>query len=148
MFHLSKEQSKSMKFVPMPRLSPTMTHGSIKHWYIKPGDYVQSYQLVLDVLPSNLLDVETDSDKREDESMEIEILEDMYVADILSEFDVPIPVGKVIAKLCDSEDQLEATRKLEIPKDLDLYSFDQGTHIALWQGYVKHGKDSSSCGCS
>ncbi len=103
---------------------------------------------MLDVLPSNLLDVETDSDKREDESMEIEILEDMYVADILSEFDVPIPVGKVIAKLCDSEDQLEATRKLEIPKDLDLYSFDQGTHIALWQGYVKQGKDSSSCGCS
>lgn len=93
-----------VKYLPMPRLSPTMKSGMIRKWFIKPQDEVQSYQLVVEVSVKSLLQV---SRNETDYIMEIEILEDMYVANILAKEGEECRVGQAIATLCDEKNDIK-----------------------------------------
>jgi hypothetical protein len=92
-----------IKFLPMPRLSPSMEKGKILKWHIKPGDLVKSYQLILDVSTPSL----RSTGQTKDFNMEIELLEDMFCADIFLKEGQEVIVGKPIASFCDDFRDIE-----------------------------------------
>ena len=105
-FLLSSRSFKTfgvVKYLPMPRLSPSMQKGKILKWFIKPKDFVKSYQLILEISTKTLQEVNNE----ENESvMEIELLEDMFVADILVKEGEECKVGQAIASFCDEEEDI------------------------------------------
>lgn len=98
----------AVKYLPMPRLSPTMTRGVIQKWYIQPNDTVESNQLILEVSTRTLRDV---SSKKSDYIMEVEIIEDMIVADIVAKEGEEVEVGHPIAVFCDEQTDIDIIKK-------------------------------------
>jgi hypothetical protein len=96
-----------VKYLPMPRLSPSMESGAIKKWFIQPNDYVQSYQLVLEVVAKQVRKTSSPETKY---TMEIELLEDMYVAELLANEGEECAVGQPIAVFCDYKEDIENVR--------------------------------------
>lgn len=80
-----------------------MTAGTITKWHAQPHDFVNSYQLMLEISVKDLekLDSETVH------NMEIEVVEDMYVAKILAKEGQAVNVGQPIAVLVDSESEMK-----------------------------------------
>lgn len=97
---VSAKLLNKIKFLPMPKLSPTMGNGRIVHWYIEPQQHVTSYQLALDVAVQDLVRL---GEKDQEDVMEIEILEDMYVARLLHHPGETIEPGSPIAILCEDK---------------------------------------------
>lgn len=79
-----------------------MTVGVVKKWHIQEKECVSSYQLILEI---SVKDLKKLSDEQF-QNMEVEILEDMYVAKILAQEGETVPVGKPIAVLVDTEDEI------------------------------------------
>eukprot|EP00962_Isochrysis_galbana_P011983 scaffold3377_cov105-Isochrysis_galbana.AAC.3 len=75
------------KLVPMPRLSPTMTTGTVHRWRVGDGDPVHLYDLMCEVSTRELLEEPTPNDV----VMEVEGHEDGFIAKILA------PVGTAAA---------------------------------------------------
>lgn len=98
----------AVKYLPMPRLSPTMTKGVIQKWYIQPNNIVESNQLILEVSTRTLRDV---SSKKSDYIMEVEIVEDMILADILAKEGDEVEVGHPIAVFCDEQEDIDRIKK-------------------------------------
>jgi hypothetical protein len=83
-----------------------MTVGVVKKWHIQERVFVSSYQLILEIAVKDLKKLSSERFQ----NMEIEILEDMFVAKLLAKEGDTVPVGKPIAVLVDSEDEI---RKLD-----------------------------------
>ena len=83
----------------MPKLSPTMTGGTIEKWTIKPGDLTEQYQLIAEISTKSLLKV-SDGQK---EVLEVEIIEEAFLAKVLVEVGETVPVGCPIALFCEDE---------------------------------------------
>jgi len=75
------------RLLPMPRLSPTMTTGTMHRWTKGEGDAVATYDLVFEVTTREILEEPTPNDV----VMEIEVHEEGYIAKILA------PIGTRVA---------------------------------------------------
>ena len=65
----------------MPKLSPTMTHGTIKKWHVTPGSALEPYQLIVEIATTSLTKESTET--QEEDIMEVEILEDMFIVEMI-----------------------------------------------------------------
>jgi hypothetical protein len=101
------QKAAYIKYLPMPRLSPSMESGTVKKWFIRSNDSVQSYQLILEVVAKQ---VRKSSSPETEYTMEIELLEDMYLADLLAKEGEECVVGQPIAVFCDNEEDIENVR--------------------------------------
>lgn len=88
-----------------------MTRGVIQKWYIQPNDTVESNQLILEVSTRTLRDV---SSKKSDYIMEVEIVEDMIVADIVAKEGEEVEVGHPIAVFCDEQTDIDTIKKIPV----------------------------------
>jgi pyruvate/2-oxoglutarate dehydrogenase complex dihydrolipoamide acyltransferase (E2) component len=86
-----------------------MTQGIVRKVYFKPQQYVQCNDLVLEIATMELLNT-----AKEESVMEIEINEDMYVAQILTCEGATLDVGKPIALLCDNKSDILITSQLKV----------------------------------
>jgi len=125
----------------MPPLSPSMTHGAIHEWLVKPGDKIRSYDLFLKIKTRTLL---ASSDAQEVALLDVEVMEDeLYVASLHSELHKELPVGTVIALLTDNSDDIV----MAASSNTSTFVPNKDTKRALWQAYVT--TKSESCGsCS
>lgn len=100
------------RILPMPKLSPTMTHGTIKKWHVIAGSPLEPYQLIVEIATTSLTMESTEA--KEEDIMEVEILEDMFLVDIIGkEGDTFVP-GKPIAILCDDLDDMQVVEALKV----------------------------------
>lgn len=90
-----------VKYFPMPRLSPSMTDGKIRKWYLKEGDRVHEYQLAVEISTSSLFAITDRQGKDEESVMLIELVEDMVVGKLIGKEGTSYKVGAPIAILCD-----------------------------------------------
>ena len=122
----------AVRVLPMPRLSPSMTTGIITQWHCKPGDLLQTYDLLFDVRPDELVAV-----KLEEEShhvMEVESTDEMYVVKIVGNGQT-YTAGTPVAILCECECDIVEAQGIDLPLDMDVY--DSTFPVALWQAYTK-----------
>lgn len=158
-----------VRILAMPQLSPTMTEGKIVKWLVKPNQWVSSYDLGLEVSTNNL----TTESKDAVSNMEIEILEDMFVAQITALEGEIVPVGFPIAILCENAADIEAIKNYDVslftgtctsstvtigatatesPRTGGRSAQPILTHNkcypAMWQAYIKSKDDvGAACGC-
>ncbi len=85
-----------MAEVTMPRLSDTMTEGTISRWMKKPGDYVEKGDV--------LAEIETDK-----ATMELEAYERGTLQQILVQEGKVVPIGQTIALIGEGAEGTEAT---------------------------------------
>lgn len=163
----------------MPRLSPSMTRATIEKWHLRPAQFANSYQLALEVSTDDLTadaeidktvpvnDSDTDSQRKKPRHfLDIEILEDMYVARLLGIEGRSYLAGEPIALFCDDEKDILPAEGVDvslIPTALsplllyissgsqvtickDAYQYANGTQMVLWQGFVKEN-DVNRCSC-
>jgi pyruvate/2-oxoglutarate dehydrogenase complex dihydrolipoamide acyltransferase (E2) component len=95
--------------MPMPRLSPSMKHATILKWHISRFEEVQSYQLGLEILVNDLT-----NDSAAQHVMDIEILEDMYVAKIIGKEGETYTPGEPIALFCEKKSEVEEADNIDV----------------------------------
>jgi pyruvate/2-oxoglutarate dehydrogenase complex dihydrolipoamide acyltransferase (E2) component len=101
---------KSIRLLPMPKLSPSMISGIIKKWHIRPGASTKSYQLVVEISTNTL----TKLGNNKIEVMDVEIIEDTFLAQILVQEGEPVNVGGPIAVFCEESSEMEEACKLQV----------------------------------
>lgn len=116
----------------MPSLSPSLVSGRILQLLCKEGDQVESYQHFMTVSTSTLLKIADNSsnDDNNDKQLDIEIMEDMYVAKYLVNTNDIVQVNDPIALLCEYKDDIDEVKAM----DKKLY---QQFRKSQWQGYIK-----------
>src|SRR5690349_16519826 len=94
-----------MAEVTMPRLSDTMSEGSVGRWLKKPGDHVEKDEVIAEI--------ETDK-----ATMELVAFESGTLQQILVEEGKVVPIGEVIAQIGDGavSAAAPAKAKAEAPK--------------------------------
>lgn len=129
--------SSKYRIMKLPRLSPSMTQGSIIKWHISENQVVKSYDLALEVSTSSLT-----MHSKEISVLDIEILEDsLRVVKLLQHENTLVNADSPIAILCDDD---IATEEIISFKNLKLESLTP----TMWQAYIKGKNDPGSCGCS
>lgn len=105
----------NFRLLVMPQLSPSMKGGVLKKLYIHPGQYVAAYDLVFDITTQTLLNIPSnDGSNNGSIEMQIEVMEDMYVAKLFQEEGSVIEVGQPIAILCDNIDELDLAKDYHV----------------------------------
>ncbi len=116
-----------VKILHMPQLSPTMNKGSILKWHVGEGQEVSSYDLLLE-LTANGLTSDTEANGRK-VSMDIEIIEDMYVGKILvTSSDQECKIGTPLAIFCDEAKDVQLLQSNN--EIVSLFSFNYGFHLS------------------
>jgi len=128
---------RNFRLLVMPKLSPTMEQGLIRKLLIKPSQYTEPYQHVMDISVHSMLNSSNDV-----QEMEIELHDESYVVSIFPEAQegCTLKVGEPIALLCDDKSDLLNADGIEISKSYNAYSSANSPHsieIALWQAYAK-----------
>lgn len=100
---------KSLRIVVMPKLSPTMSHGTIVNMTLQPKQIVSSYDKIMEVSTHSLLNT-----SEEQSTMDIEVMEDMFVAKVMVKSGQQMKVGTPIALLCDNEEDIEKAENWEV----------------------------------
>ena len=108
--HLPQLIWNNFRLLIMPQLSPSMTTGILKKLYIHPGKQVSSYDLVFDITTKTLLNIPS----KDAIEMQIEVLEDMYVAKLFEAEGSMVEIGKPIALLCDSINELDQAKDFQV----------------------------------
>ena len=130
------------KLMPMPRLSPTMTTGTLLKWRVAEGAALPESGMdpACDVLPSGL----TDDPEDEDVVLEIESHEEGFLARILLAEGATAAPDEAIAVICDSEADIERLREVydtDVARERPLV--EAGTFA--WQAYLAAGEVGRSC---
>jgi len=134
----SNQYSGVVRLLNFPQLSPTMTQGRIIKWNGKIGDLIPANGLIMEIDAYSLTKTaEVNSPSR----MEIEIQEDMYIAQLLVNEGALVDIGTPVAIFCEDSDDLP---RLAGKDGGNLAAFQP----AMWQAYVKSKTDPGSCGCS
>jgi len=110
-----------------------MTTGVITQWHCKPGDLLQTYDLLFDVRPDELVAVKMKSELPHFE-MEVESTDEMYVVKIVGNGHT-YTAGTPVAILCECECDIAEARSINLPLDMDVY--ESTFPVALWQAYTK-----------
>ena len=82
----------SVIMITLPSLSPTMTEGTIAEWKVKPGDEIESGQIIASIA----------TDKS---TVDYESLEEGFLREIVLDAGGAAPVGKVIAVFTEEADE-------------------------------------------
>lgn len=123
--------------MPMPKLSPSMKSGKILQWKVKEKELLTEYQNLMILETTTILD-EYRSTPSEIHTMEVEVMEEMYVAKLLAEEGQSYKVGTPIAILCEDEDDIEKAGKVDLSSLPNMYSENYpktAPILALWQAY-------------
>lgn len=93
----------------MPKLSPTMTKGKVTSLFLKDLQAVSCHDIVFEVATETLLN--TSNEKL---IMDIEVIEDMYVAKVFEKAGETLKVGRPIAILCDDLKDVPAAQNVKV----------------------------------
>ena len=104
-----KSISKTMRLLVMPKLSPTMTKGKLTSLFLKDLQAVSCHDIVFEVATETLLN--TSNEKL---IMDIEVIEDMYVAKVFEKAGETLKVGRPIAILCDDLKDVAAAQNVKV----------------------------------
>ena len=123
----------AVRVLPMPRLSPSMKEGTITQWHCKPGDLLQTYDLLFDVRPDELVAVKLEGESHPE--MEVESTDEMYLVKVFGNGRT-FAAGTPVAILCECQSDIAEAQRIDLPLDVDVY--DSTFPVALWQAYTKH----------
>lgn len=112
MKHHHHQLWSNFRLLVMPQLSPSMKGGVLKKLYIHPGQYVAAYDLVFDITTQTLLNIPSNDGGSIE--MQIEVMEDMYVAKLFQEEGSVVEVGQPLAILCDNIDELNLAKDYHV----------------------------------
>ncbi|EOD11591.1 putative pyruvate dehydrogenase E1 component beta subunit [Emiliania huxleyi CCMP1516] len=130
------------KVVPMPRLAPTMTTGKVHQWNIGIGDAISPYDLVFQVSITGPELLGNDATEKQADAvvvMEIECIEDGFLAKILAPVGADAGPDQPIAVICEDPDDVAAFANY-VPS---IKKVPSGQF--LWQAYLVSGLEATSC---
>jgi pyruvate/2-oxoglutarate dehydrogenase complex dihydrolipoamide acyltransferase (E2) component len=120
-----------IKVLMMPQLSPSMEKGKIAKWHVRPGDDLESYQLICDIDALNMITEAGGGEIGDVKPMEIEIMEDSKLCKILHNDGDVVDVHTPIAILCESPDNKD------INYAINSFVPNINSQKAMWQAYKK-----------
>jgi pyruvate/2-oxoglutarate dehydrogenase complex dihydrolipoamide acyltransferase (E2) component len=88
-----------------------MTSGIVSKWHARPGNLLKDHDLIVDIRARSI-EVLPDNDDLVD--MEIELIENMFVAKILAEESEELTAGSPIAILCENEEDIGRVESLKV----------------------------------
>lgn len=100
---------RSLRLMVMPMLSPTMKDGTIRKLKLKPTQQLNSHDVVFELYTRTLLNTSEESTV-----MDIEIIEDMYVAKVIAQDGATIKIGQAIALLCDDLNDIAKAQEIHV----------------------------------
>lgn len=162
--------------VTMPKLSPSMTEGSLLSWAKEIGDQLEPYELLFELETESLTEeayrvgdfagqpVQPFADSvamcllenifiwvcpTGKVAMQIESIEDAFLAkQLVVPSDEALPVGTPIALLCELQEDIEQVAKHQLPANLNEYSKSKHAYrFATWQSYLKERKVEPTGSC-
>lgn len=89
-----------------------MNHATIKKWHISKSQAVRSYQLALEISVNDL--TQESMETKSEHLMDIEILEDMYVARILGVEGQTYAAGDPIALFCEEKEEITKADDIDV----------------------------------
>ncbi len=89
-----------------------MTQATINKWFITTSSEVKSYQLALEITAKDL--TEETNGGNNFHVMDVEILEDMFVAKLIGEEGKVYKVGEPIALFCEERGDIENAAKVDV----------------------------------
>ncbi|KAA8499361.1 Dihydrolipoyllysine-residue acetyltransferase component 2 [Porphyridium purpureum] len=131
--------------VTMPKLSPSTRGARVERWLKRPGDSVEPYELLLEVSTSSLTGEGFDTGKFCGRvTLQVECVDHAHLVKVFEEAGAAsepqdeVPVGEVIAVMCEEPDQVDAVRQLA-HEELRNAVREQGDECVLmnWHAYLK-----------
>ena len=146
---LAKALPRGAKLCPMPRLSPTMTSGTLLKWRVEEGAMLpeSGMEPLCDVQPTRLTD-DPDDEIDGPPILEIESHEEGFLARILLKEGESAAPDVAIAVICESEEDVRACRDaVDLAKPSlvgdDAPVVEAGTFA--WQAYLAAGHSARAC---
>lgn len=84
------------KPVLMPKLSSTMTHGSVTEWFVNEGDYVEVGQAIFEVMTDKI-------------AIEVESYDEGYILKKYIDINEEVPCNSIIAYIGEQEEEVPET---------------------------------------
>ncbi|KAF8058454.1 esf2 [Scenedesmus sp. PABB004] len=139
--------------LPMPALSPSMTHGRVARWLKAVGDSVAEYDLLLEVGTESLVEEGYRNDEFAGEVvLSLEAQEEAVVAALLVPEGASVPVGAPIALLAEEPGQAAAVAAAAAATAAALRDvYDEAAHggvrTLVWQSYLIASAKAPGGGC-
>jgi hypothetical protein len=121
--------------VRMPRLAPVMKSARLVQWFKGSGDSIQPYELLFRIETESLLE----SEPGETRKLDIECCD-------------PAVLGKILVLPSEREILPDTPLALLYEEDgefehVEVEDVCESSRSMVWQAYLAHASDSSSCGC-
>lgn len=133
--------------VPLPKLSPTMSAGTLSAWLKEPGDKVHVHDLLFEVTTEELVEeAYRMGDFAGKVTLLIESQEEGYLGPIFAKLGSTLPVGTPIALFAEDKQTLEKLYQMECP-NVNIYDAPASSVKCLpWQSYLKESSKTDT-GC-
>lgn len=145
------EGKQKVVVIAMPKLSPTMTEGSLLGWLKDTGDQVEPYDLLFELETESLTEeAYRVGDFEGKVGMQIECVEDAFLAKhLVSPGSQSLAVGTPIGILCEDAEDIEEVAKHQLPAGLNEYNSEDkhSYRFATWQSYLKERKVDPTGSC-
>ncbi|CAN0055967.1 unnamed protein product [Ascophyllum nodosum] len=123
-------------YLPMPKLSPSMTEGTITAWHKAEGDEVDEYDTMMEITTDSLY-AAGDGGEGGPVKMVIEVVEAGFVGKLLAAQGDTVKVGRPVMVMCEEEENVDTLRAAPTPP-IDLYGDDASKfRMATYQGYLQ-----------
>lgn len=143
----SKTTSESVVVIPMPKLSPQMTHGTLSKWLKKEGDAIKTYDVVMEVTTDNLTEEGYKTgDLAGQVTLLVEAQEEGRLGKVLVQEGQKVDVGTPLALMSDDTSDANSLKGYKLPTT-NVYDAGQPhARMLIWQSYLKEGGKSKG-GC-
>lgn len=133
--------------VPMPKLSPSMTEGTISRWLKAPGDEIEEYDIIMEVDTQELTESAYKVGKF---AGSVTLLVEAQEEGIMHSHLVPqgkqVKVGTPVALMAEQGQSLPILDGYKPPKNV--YAEGSQDRTLIWQSYLKSEKGDETKGCS
>ncbi|CAM9369500.1 unnamed protein product [Scytosiphon promiscuus] len=131
-------------YLPMPKLSPSMTRGTVTKWLKAEGDEVNEYDAILELSTDSLYAPGDAPVEGAPVEMIVELAEYGFVGKLFVAEGDTVEVGQAVMAMCEEEENIEAVKEAKNP-EVDFYrdadGGGAGLRIATYQGYLNGKKN-------
>ncbi|CAN0369334.1 unnamed protein product [Ectocarpus sp. 12 AP-2014] len=125
-------------YLPMPKLSPSMTRATVTKWLKAEGDEINEYDAILELSTDSLYAPGDAPVEGGTVDMIVELAECGFVGKLFVAEGDTVEVGQAVMAMCEEEENVRALSGATSP-GVDCYGgAGEGLRIATYQGYLNH----------
>eukprot|EP00301_Raphidiophrys_heterophryoidea_P020318 c5047_g1_i1.p1 GENE.c5047_g1_i1~~c5047_g1_i1.p1 ORF type:complete len:145 (+),score=33.74 c5047_g1_i1:54-488(+) len=131
----SRALSFARLLIRMPRLSPSMTSGTICKQFVQQGQSIEPGNLICEIATKSLTE---DSNDKTEYIMQIESHESGFFGTWFVDLGKEVKVGTPMASMTEHENDVELLTRTPLSE----MEIDKTIRVFAWQAYLKPGQQS------